>query len=125
MMQLESSHIYLRDLRFHAYHGVLPQERVVGNEYVVNVQIDYSVARAMLSDDVEDTLNYAEVFALIAQEMALPSRLLERVGYRICERLTAAYPAISAIELDIRKLNPPMGTDSKGAGAHFRFINKE
>ena len=111
MMQLESSHIYLRDLRFHAYHGVLPQERVIGNEYVVNVQIDYSVARAMLSDDVE--------------EMALPSRLLERVGYRICERLTAAYPAISAIELDIRKLNPPMGTDSKGAGVHFRFINKE
>ncbi|MBF1554796.1 MAG: dihydroneopterin aldolase, partial [Prevotella pleuritidis] len=43
-MQLESSHIYLRDLRFHAYHGVLPQERVIGNEYVVNVQIDYSVA---------------------------------------------------------------------------------
>lgn len=125
MMQLENSHIYLRDLRFHAYHGVLPQERVVGNEYVVNVQIDYSVARAMLSDDVEDTLNYAEVFALIAQEMALPSRLLERVGYRICERLTAAYPAISTIELDIRKLNPPMGTDSKGAGVHLRFINKE
>ena len=125
MLQLQSSHIYLRNLRFHAYHGVLPQERVVGNDYVIDLRIDYSVERAMQTDHVEDTINYAEVFSLVAEEMAVSNCLLERVGWLIARRLTVTYPAINGIELDIRKLNPPMGADCDGAGVHFHFINKK
>ena len=50
-----------------AYHGVMEQERIAGNDYVVNLRIKYPMEQAMLSDDVEDTLNYANVFEIISQ----------------------------------------------------------
>lgn len=114
----------MRNLRFHAYHGVMEQERVTGNDYVVNLHVRYSVEQAMLTDDVDDTLNYASVFELIAQEMSVPSNLLERVAYRICDRLFRKYPQIEALDIDVLKLNPPMGADCDGAGVEMSLINK-
>ena len=47
-----SSRIYLKNARFHAYHGVLPQERTVGNNYVVNLVVDYDFTDAMETDEL-------------------------------------------------------------------------
>ena len=51
------THVYIKDLRMHAYHGVLEQERSVGNDYVVNVSVGYPWEEAMLTDNVSDTFN--------------------------------------------------------------------
>ena len=115
-MKLLSSYIVLEDLRFHAYHGVLEQERLTGNDYVVNLRIKNDVTDALTSDDVADTLNYAEVYQLVSQEMAVPSALIERVAGRIGDRLFRRYPRIEEIRLKIVKVNPPMGADGTGAG---------
>lgn len=120
-MKLSSSYILLQNLKFHAFHGVLPQERLAGNDYTVDMRIKYDVSGALTSDDVNDTLNYAEVFQLVAQEMAVPSALLERVAGRIGDRLFRRYPGIEEVELIIVKQNPPMGADCKGAGVEVRF----
>lgn len=77
----------MQDLKFHAFHGVLPQERKTGNDYLVSLRIKYDVTNALTSDDVNDTLNYAEVYQLVSQEMSVPSQLIERVGGRIGDRL--------------------------------------
>jgi dihydroneopterin aldolase len=114
-MKLEDSYIDLTGMRFHAYHGVLEQERVVGNDYSVDVRVKYDVGRAMLSDDVNDTLNYATIYELIRQEMSVPSNLLERVAYRIGERLVGHFPAIEQVDVRLTKRNPPMGADCDGA----------
>jgi dihydroneopterin aldolase len=121
---ISSSYVYLRNLRFKAYHGVMEQERIAGNDYVVNLRIKYPMEQAMLSDDVEDTLNYANVFEIISQEMSVPSNLLERVAYRICDRLFRKYTSIEALDIDLRKENPPMGADCDGAGVELHLINK-
>lgn len=121
-MKLSSSYILLQNLKFHAFHGVLPQERLTGNDYMVDLSIKYDVSGALTSDDVNDTLNYAEVFQLVAQEMAVPSALLERVAGRIGDRLFRRYPGIEEVELKIVKQNPPMGADCKGAGVDVHFV---
>ena len=48
----QSSYIYLSNLRFRAYHGVLPQERVEGNDFIVNLRLAYDFDKAMETDDV-------------------------------------------------------------------------
>ena len=73
----------------------------------------------MLTDDVADTLNYAEVYNIVKQEMAIPSKLIEHVSGRIANRLMEQYADISSIELRITKLNPPMGADCRGAGVEI------
>lgn len=122
-MAVKSSYILLENVKFYAFHGVLPQERKVGNDYQVSLRIGYDISRAMVSDDVNDTLNYAEVYQLLSQEMSVPSALLEHVAGRIGDRLFRKFPAIQSIDLTIIKVNPPMGADSEGAGVEVHLIN--
>ncbi len=124
-MRANSSCICLDNLRFHAFHGVLPQERITGNDYRVSLRIAYDISRAMESDRVEDTLNYAEVFELVRQEMAVPCNLIERVAGRIGDRLFREFPEIGELDLRIVKVNPPMGADCEGAGVEVHLINNK
>jgi dihydroneopterin aldolase len=118
-----TSYITLNDVRFHAFHGVLPQETAVGADFVVNLRLGYDISRAMQTDDVGDTLNYAEVYELVKHQMDVPSKLLEHVAGRIVDAVRKAYPAITSIDLELTKLNPPMGADCRGAGVEIHLIN--
>ena len=122
-MILNESYIYLDDLRFHAFHGVMPQERLTGNDYTIDIKIGYDVSLAMVSDNVDDTINYAEVYKIVDQEMGVPSQLLERVAYRIGDRLSRKFTSITSINIKLTKLNPPFGADCKGAGGELHLIN--
>ena len=122
-MKLMSSKIYLRNVRFHAFHGVLPQEGIVGNDYLVNLVLDYDFSSALKTDDLQGTLNYAEVYQKVREEMVVPSKLLEHVAGRIAHRLFSDFPEIQKLQLSITKVNPPMGADSDGAGVEVVLIN--
>lgn len=102
------SYILLENLKFHAFHGVMPQETLVGNEYVVNLKMVVDLSYVFQSDDVVDTINYAEVYAVVKKEMDVPSKLIEHVAYRILKALRDTFPLIVGIELKLSKRNPPM-----------------
>ena len=120
-----TSSIHIDGIRLHAMHGVLPQEQVTGNDYNVDINVGYDIAKAMLTDNVADTLNYAEVYNTIKEEMAIPSKLIEHVAGRIIDRLTRQHDEISSITLRITKLNPPMGADCQGAGVEIHATREK
>ena len=122
-MKLMSSKIYLRNVRFHAFHGVLPQEGIVGNDYLVNLVLDYDFSSAIQTDELQGTLNYAEVYQKVREDMVVPSKLLEHVAGRIAHRLFSDFPEIQKLQLSITKVNPPMGADSDGAGVEVVLTN--
>ncbi len=122
-MKITKSKIYIRSLHVHAFHGVLPQERVVGNDYVVDVSAEYDISRAVDTDNVDDTLNYADMCQTIKAEMNVPSQLIEHVAGRVAGRLFERFPAITALRLAITKVNPPMGADCGGAGVEIELTN--
>ena len=84
--------IYIKDLRLHGYHGVLPQERTVGNDYIINLTVHYPIEKACQSDDVADTMNYAEALEVVQNEFCTQSNLLEHVAHRICRSLLYRFP---------------------------------
>ena len=118
-----SSYIFINNLRLYAFHGVLPQERRVGGEYSVTLRVHYNIMRALETDDVADTLNYAELCQLVQREMSVPSRLLEHVAGRIARSVFARCPEATGLDLWLTKLNPPMGADCDGAGVEIHLIN--
>ena len=61
--------IFLNDIQLHAKHGVLPQERLVGNDYLITVEADAHVEKAGVTDDLGDTVNYADMANAVRQEM--------------------------------------------------------
>ena len=120
-MKVESSYIRLEGLHFRALHGVMPQERQVGGDFLVTLRVGYPLAVAMASDDVKDTLDYAALYRLVEREMLLPSKLLEHVAGRIAEAVEKAFPQVSSIDLTLTKLNPPMGADCQGASVEVHW----
>jgi dihydroneopterin aldolase len=124
-MKLDKGYILLSDLRFHAFHGVLPQERLVGGNFVVDLRVGYPLAQAMTFDQVDDTLNYASLYALVEREMQQPSSLLEHVAGRIAQAIAKTFPQALSIDLTLTKQNPPMGADCKGAGVEMHFVRSE
>ena len=123
IMKLSSSYISLNRLRFHARHGVLPQERATGGEFIVSVRARYLFDKALESDNVDDTINYAEIFEIINKEMLTPSCLLEHLAGRIGRSIFNRMPMIESLDITVEKTNPPMGADSDGAAVELHLIN--
>ena len=121
-MRITSSHIILQDMRFYAYHGVLPQERIVGGDYTVSVEVETDVTDAIATDDVEQTLNYAALYEVVKHEMLIPSNLLEHVAARIGKAVMDNFPQVQALDLTVTKQNPPMGADCQGAGVKLHIV---
>ena len=110
-----TSYIFLDTLRFFAHHGVGEQETVVGNEFTVSLRLQVDIRRAAETDDVADTVSYADVHTAVKAEMDIPSKLLEHVCGRIINRLFHDFPQIEEITLKLAKRNPPMGADIEAA----------
>lgn len=117
-----TTQIELRELKFHAYHGVMMQERKVGNSFVVNLLLTAPLEGAVKSDHLDETINYAEVYALVRQEMAIPSNLLEHAAGRILVALKEAFPILQAIQVKLSKLNPPFGGDLHSASVILKEV---
>lgn len=115
-MTTKDMYIRLDGLKIFAHHGVLPQERVVGAEFIIDIALKTDFSKATETDDLSYTLNYAEIFSAIKQEMAVPSKLLEHVSRRIAERLFHEFGNLSEIQIKLYKQNPPMGADADRIG---------
>ena len=124
-MRITTSYISLRNVRFHAFHGVIPQVRRVGGDFLVNLRVGYPLEQAMQSDEVGDTLNYADLYAIVKAEMAVPSKLLEHVAGRIISAIEKQFPKVTSIDLELTKQNPPLGADCDGAGVEIHLINNK
>ncbi len=107
-MNLPDFYIELENVRFHARHGVMKQERITGNEFEVNLKVKTDFASALESDNLDNTISYADIYDVIKTEMMKPSDLIEHVAGRILKRLIENWPQLDSIYLKVSKLNPPI-----------------
>lgn len=115
-------------MNFYAYHGVLEQERKVGNHFIVSLSVEVSIDRSLETDDLSDTISYADLYALVNEEMSIPSKLLEHVVGRIHRRLMAYSERILSLRLRLTKLNPPFPGDVRSASVVIessRLLNED
>ena len=95
-------------LVFHAYHGVLPQERQVGGTFTVDLRLQGNFSKACESDNLADSVDYGAVCLVVKEEMGTPSSLIEHVAARIAQRLLRTFAAIDSVDIRICKLTPPI-----------------
>ncbi len=101
--------VILEGLEFHAYHGVYAHERSSGNKFELDVEVETEFGDSAFQDDLTGTINYEDVYALVKDEMSKPSKLLERVGHSIAERILITFPEAISVHISISKFNPPIG----------------
>lgn len=109
------SKILLENIKIYAYHGVLPEENIIGTYYILNIEIHTDLWKASETDDLNDTISYADINEIIHNEMKIQSKLLEHVAGRIISKIHENFSQISYIKLKITKTSPPMKGEMDGA----------
>ena len=121
-MQATDMYIKMEGMKFYAFHGVLPQENQVGAYFYIDLKLKTNFIHAAETDELEGTISYADVHAIVKDEMAIPSKLLEHVCHRIAKSLFQHFPAIESIDICLNKENPPMGACAKSIGVEVHYI---
>lgn len=113
---LKAGKILLRGVEFYAYGGVTPEERKVGQRYSVNAEMVLDISRAAVTDDLQDTVSYAEAVHIVVQTAkAEPFNLLESLASRLGEALLEKFP-IQGVTIQLHKLLPPVEGTVASAG---------
>ena len=100
--------IELEGMEFKAYHGCLEQEKIRGNRVTVDFRGELDLSAAAESDNLNDTLNYGEIYEIVAEEMSIPSELLENVAGRIVKTIERNFPQLVTFSVRVSKKRPPV-----------------
>ena len=92
-------YIQMKGIQLYAFHGVDPQENQVGAYFYIDLKLKTDFTRAAVTDELEGTVSYADVYERVKEEMKIPSKLLEHVCQRIACRLFADFPGIEEIDI--------------------------
>lgn len=105
------SSIKLKNIRTFSYHGCLVEESKIGSDYRVDLEVKTDLRKSMISDELADTVDYVHLNKIVVEEMAIRSKLLEHVAHRIIKRIFDELPQVSRANVEVSKLNPPIGGD--------------
>lgn len=121
-MRVSEFRIDIDRLKIYSYHGVLPAERQIGNEFEVSATLFYDASAAAGTDDIGRALNYAEAVNVIEEEMAVPSSLLEHVAHRIATALLDRFPALTGGTVTVAKIHPPIPSQLGSVRFSMSFV---
>lgn len=102
--------IRIDNAQFFGYHGVYAQEQYLGGKFAVDVELKGDFARAGVTDEVADTVNYAEVYEIVKKVMTERRyNLIERAAQEIVDLILAGFKSVVNVRVAVRKITPPIG----------------
>ncbi len=110
--------ISLHNVRFRAYHGLYPEERQKGNDFVVNMDVSYVPPQGTMTA-IADTIDYAALFGIVNTTMQQPVDLLETLVQTIAATVHANFPQVIQVVVSVEKLNPPIDKFTGSAAVKF------
>ncbi|HLR38736.1 MAG TPA: dihydroneopterin aldolase [Chitinophagaceae bacterium] len=103
--------ISLEQLRFHSPIGFYPEERSLGNDFLIDVHIKLEEGNREITD-LSDTIDYVQLYQIIKKEMSHESALIETVAQKCISSIQKEWPnKIKGMELIIQKLHPQISGD--------------
>ena len=104
----QTDRIILEGMRFYGFHGVNPEERALGQEYLVDLTVEIDLGPAGNSDRLEDTISYAHIYRAVKDVMeGEPRNLLEAAAQSIADRVLKDFP-VDSVRVRVKKPHPPI-----------------
>lgn len=113
--------VVVEGLRIYARIGVADEEKKVGNEYSVDIKLNFPAARAVNNDDLEATINYARVVDIARECLAEPCDLLEHAVGRIFSALSESYSFVDHGCVALYKIQPPIAAQLSRVGFVYEW----
>lgn len=112
--------IFFNHMHFYAYHGAFPEENRLGQRFMVDLELGLDLRPAGRSDDLELTVNYADVYQLVKAEVeGTQVKLVETLAERIADKCLNQYP-IEEIMVRVTKPDPPIPGHYQAVGVEIR-----
>lgn len=112
--------ILIEGLSFTGPHGWFDHERQAGSRFEADVRLTVDIGRSAATDALDDTVDYGAVADTLLTVATGPScYLVERLAEQMCATLFERHPRVAAVELVLRKLDPPMKANARAVGVHI------
>ena len=94
---------------------------LIGSDYRVDLEINADLSQPAISDKLSETVDYVHLNNIVKEEMAIRSNLLEHVAKRIIDRIFLEIKEVTEVEVEVAKINPPIGGDVESVSVKLRF----
>lgn len=101
--------VALHGAEFFAYHGFYPEEQKLGNRFIVDIAVGFELEGSINEDKLANTVNYEQLYDIVNDQMKQTRKLIETVAQAILDKVKSTWPGVENIEVNIKKLNPPLG----------------
>ncbi len=99
--------VQLHQLKFNSFHGIHEEEKILGNDYVVDTSVEFHENTHVIKS-IHETINYVEIYRIIKERMELPTPLLETILMEIGNEIHERFPQLKSINISIQKMHPPI-----------------
>lgn len=101
--------IIIKDLKLYAYHGVNPEEKVEGQNFIIDIICKIDLKKPCQTDDVNDTVSYAQVIKLVKKVFTAEKYdLLEKVAQVVADAILDSFEQIKKVEITLKKPEAPI-----------------
>ncbi|WP_409290948.1 dihydroneopterin aldolase [Peribacillus sp. SCS-37] len=101
--------IFVQGMEFYGYHGVFPEETRLGQRFRVDLTVEADLRRAGNSDDLHDSVSYADLFNVTKSIVeGEPYKLIEAVAEKISEAVLGGFDRIQSCTVKVIKPDPPI-----------------
>lgn len=113
--------ILIKDLVVFAKHGVLPEENVLGQKFLISLRLELDLRTAGMSDDLKYSISYADIaheaYNFLSENTF---NLVEACAEGLARRLLLQYKQINSVEIEIKKPWAPIGLDMDTVAVKIR-----
>lgn len=116
--------IHLHNVIIHAYHGVFAEEKVLGNDFLIDVTVTYQPSKYPITS-LKDTIDYVAVYELVQKRMRIATPLLETVASEIALEILAQFSLSETVDISIQKQHPPIPAFQGSTGVSLTIHRKD
>ncbi len=99
--------IQLENLEFKSFHGLYPEEKIIGGSFIVNLSVHFAMSNKK-NILIDQTVNYEKLFEIVSKHMNRPTELLENLVVIIADDVFNQINQVQQINISITKKNPPI-----------------
>jgi dihydroneopterin aldolase len=112
--------VSLKGVEFFAYHGFYPEERKAGNKFIIDVEVELKSFDSN-DDNINDTVNYEDLFKICKKEMDKTQKLLETVVFNIISKVKSDLDNVTSGKVKLEKISPQLGGKVEKAIVEMEF----
>ena len=99
--------ISVEGIRIFAYHGHLPEEKKLGSHFIVDVWVTADTSEVEKTDDLNDTVDYVKIIAIVKEQMEIRADMIEVPAKRIADAILPLNKA-QKVKVEVEKIQPPI-----------------